>query len=230
MRTFLFLVVVLAIVVIGGLYWESAHFAEPGPAAQETVVLIKPGSGLAQIASRLEAANVVDSALLFRAGVMRRGDSGQLKAGEYGFPAHASMADVMDMLIKHKAIQHKITIPEGYTSAMAASVVNADPVLDGPAVPEPAEGTLLPETYLYERGTTRGDIIARMQQAQSILIAQLWSARQPGLPYKTPREAITMASVVEKETGVPQERGHVARVFLNRMAQGMKLEADPTII
>lgn len=227
---FILILAVIAVAVIGGLWWENANFEAPGPAASETVVLVKSGNGLTQIATQLESSGVVDSALLFRAGVTRRGETAALKAGEYAVPAHASMADVLDMLVKHKAIEHKITIPEGYTSGMIADVVNKDSVLEGSPVAEPAEGTLLPETYLFERGTTRADIIVRMQKAQSDLIASLWSKRQTGLPYKNAKDAIVMASLVEKETGVPFERAHVTRVFLNRMAQGIKLESDPTII
>lgn len=230
MRSFLFIAVVLVVAVVGGLWWEGNNFAAPGPAEADTVVVVKQGSGLSLIATQLEKAGAIDSALLFRVGVMRRGETAALKAGEYNIPAHASMADVLDMLIKHKAIEHKITIPEGYTSGMVADVVNKDSVLEGPPVGDPAEGSLLPETYLFERGTTRAELIRRMQKAQSDLIATLWAKRAAGLPYKTAKDAIVMASLVEKETGMPNERAHVTRVFLNRMAQGIKLESDPTII
>ena len=230
MRTFLVLVVVLAVVAVGAWWWEDYNFRAPGPAAAETVVIVKPGSGLSQIAGQLDAAGVVESALLFRAAVMRRGQSTALKAGEYAFPPQASMADVLDMLVKHKAIQHKITVAEGLTSGMAAAIVNADTVLGGAPAAEPPEGSLLPETYLFERGTTRTEVLARMHKAQADLIAELWPKRQRGLPYKSPQEALIMASLVEKETGVPSERGRIARVFLNRLRLGMKLEADPTII
>src|SRR5262249_34077572 len=156
--------------------------------------------------TELAQANVVDSALLFRIGVMRRGKTSELKAGEYAFPAQASMADVMDMIVAHKTVEHKVTIPEGYTSAMAAAVVNNDPELSGPNVPEPPEGSLLPETYLFEHGTTRAELIARMTKARADLLNTAWAHRQPGLPYKSPQEALIMASLVEKETGVAAER------------------------
>src|SRR6202008_2439184 len=119
MRTVIILIVVLAVAVIGALWWEDYNFRAPGPAVAETVVVVKPGSGLSQIAGQLDAAGVVQSALLFRAGVMRRGQAAALKAGEYAFPARASMADVLDMLVKHKVVQHKITLPEGLTSGVA---------------------------------------------------------------------------------------------------------------
>jgi UPF0755 protein len=231
MRTFLILVVVLAVAIVGGLWLENEVFTGyPSAREQETVVIVKPGSSLSQIADQLERAGVIDSAFLFRIGVMRRGKSASLKAGEYEFSENPTMARVMEMLVNHETVQHKITIPEGYTSGMAVAVVNNDAVMEGPPATEPPEGSLLPETYLFERGTTRTEILARMHKAQADLIAALWPKRQPGLPYKSPREALIMASLVEKETGVPSERGRIARVFLNRLRLGMKLEADPTII
>jgi len=230
MRTIIALFVFLVVAGLAALWWESHNFAAPGPADAEAVVVVKPGSGLSQIAGQLEQSGVVDSALLFRAGVTRRGQAADLKAGEYAFPAHASMADVLDMLVKHTAVEHKITIAEGLTSEMAAAIVNADSILEGPAAKAPPEGSILPETYLFERGTTRADLLNRMVKARSDLLAALWPNRQAGLPYKSPQEALIMASLVEKETGVPAERGRVARVFLNRMRLGIKLESDPTII
>jgi UPF0755 protein len=167
--------------------------------------------------------------LLFRIGVMRRGQTTALKAGEYAFPASASMADVMDMLVQHKVLMHRITIAEGLTSDMALAILNADPVLEGAATVA-TEGSLLPETYLFERGITRAEILAHMRESQEKLIAELWPKRKEGLPIRSVEEAIKLASIVEKETGLAAERPRIAAVFVNRLKMGMKLESDPTII
>jgi UPF0755 protein len=232
MRVFLSLIVAIALIaaaVAGAAWWENRYFAQNGPSASEEVLIVKPGSGLRAIADALEQAGVVENALLFRLGAMRRGLTAQLKAGEYGFPAHASEATVMDMLVAHKVIEHRITFPEGLTSDAAVGLVNADPVLSGP-VPVVPEGSLLPETYLFERGATRAEILARMHKAQTTLLAQLWAKRKEGLPFVTEEDALKLASIVEKETGVPSERPRIAAVFVNRLKIGMKLDSDPTII
>lgn len=230
MRSAIILFIVVVVAGLGVAWWEDHNFGAPGPAADQTMVIVKPGTGLGQIAAHLQKAGVVDSAFLFRMGVMRRGETSALKAGEYAFPADASMARVMEMLVNHEAVEHKLTVAEGLTSDMVTAIVNADTVLEGPPVKAPEEGAILPETYLFERGTTRAQLMERMVKARTDLLAELWAKRQAGLPFKTPQEALIMASIVEKETGVPNERGRVARVLINRLQKGMKLEADPTII
>lgn len=208
---------------------EGQFYQQPGPAEARTVVVVKPGSSLAGIAQQLASNRVVRSGLAFDAGVYLRGKAHQLKAGEYGFPSHASEATVVDMLVAHKVIEHRLTIAEGLTSSMAVSLINADPALAGKS-PSVAEGSLLPETYLFELGTPRAQILKRMQKAQAELVEKLWPMRKPGLPFNSPDDAIKLASIVEKETAIPSERPHVAAVYINRLKAGMKLEADPTII
>jgi UPF0755 protein len=175
-------------------------------------------------------AGVVANADLFRLGLRIRNLQGTLKAGEYGFPARVSMADVQGILASGKSIQHKITAAEGLTSQMIYDIVRNDPVLTGDAGAVPDEGTLLPETYLFTRGTTRAKIIAQMRKAQKDLLAKLWPARSGDLPIHSEDQAITLASIVEKETAIAEERRHVAAVFANRLKIGMKLQSDPTII
>ena len=224
------LLIVLAVVLAGGaVWWEDRNFNAAGPAEEETVVTIRTGSGARAIASVLSDAGVVDRPLLFRIGVMRRGQTTALKAGEYAFPASASMAQVMDMLVQHKVLMHRITIAEGLTSDMAIAIVDADQILEGPTGTA-TEGTLLPETYVFERGTTRAEIVGRMREAQEKLIAELWPKRKEGLPIQSVEDAIKLASIVEKETGLASERPRIAAVFVNRLKMGMKLESDPTII
>ena len=232
MRALISLIVVLAALAsaaAGALLWEDWHFAAAGPGMSDTTVRIRQGSSVRLVAENLEAAKVIDNAFLFRAGVLWRGQQAALKAGEYSFPARISMAQAMAKLIAHDVVEHRITIAEGLTSDMALAILKADPVLEGEASPV-AEGKLLPETYQFEWGTTRAEMVSRMQKAQENLLAELWPKRKEGLPFATQDEALNLASIVEKETGVPSERPRIAAIFVNRLKRGMKLEADPTII
>jgi len=228
-RYLIVLVVLAAAAIAGAAWWENNYFVQAGPAPAETVLVITPGSGLNRIATALARAGVVENALLFRAGVVRRGRTAQLKAGEYAFPAHASETQVMDMLVAHKTLEHRLTIAEGLTSDAVVALIKADPVLTG-EVPVVPEGSLLPETYLFERGTTRAELLARIHKAQEALLAELWPKRKEGLPFTSQDDALKLASIVEKETGIASERPRIAAVFINRLENGMKLESDPTII
>lgn len=233
MRRLLIAILILVLIGVGAFFAEQWAFFAPGPAAQRgasTIVWIKPGEGSAAIARTLQEARVIPNAALFRLGVQLRGKTAALKAGEYAIPSRASMADVMGLLISGKSIQHKITAAEGLTSRMIYDIVAKDPVLVGAAGPVPPEGTLLPETYLFTRGATRAGILSRMRHAQQKLLAKLWPTRAASLPFHTPEEAVILASIVEKETAIPEERRHIAAVFVNRLRLGMKLQSDPTII
>ncbi|HWD27351.1 MAG TPA: endolytic transglycosylase MltG [Rhizomicrobium sp.] len=234
MLRFLAIVFILAILVAGAFAWETYNFSAPGPSFSgepgEVVVLIKPGDGIRRISEKMANAGVIQNALLFQGGVRLRNKQALLKAGEYGIPAGTSMHDIMDILISGKSIEHKITAAEGLTSDMIVKLINADTVLQGPPVADPPEGSLLPETYLFQRGDTRQQILDRMSTAQKKVIAKLWPHRDPNLPYTTVREAIILASIVEKETSLPAERRHIAAIFVNRLRTGMKLQSDPTII
>jgi UPF0755 protein len=233
MRRLLAILLILAATGAVAFFAEQWEFFAAGPAAQRgasTVVRIKPGEGSAAIARTLREAGVIPNAALFRLGVSLRGKNAALKAGEYAIPTRASMADVMGILISGKSIQHKITAAEGLTSQMIYDIVAKNPVLVGDAGSVPQEGTLLPETYLFTRGATRSEILSRMSRVQQRLLAKLWPARRANLPFHTSKDAITLASIVEKETAIPEERRHIAAVFVNRLRLGMKLQSDPTII
>jgi cell division protein YceG involved in septum cleavage len=198
--------------------WQA--FYAPGPAARsgnETIVLLEPGTGLNKIAEQLENAGVVRDKLFFRVGAYASGKSKDLKAGEYAIPSKASMDQVMAILVEGKSIMHKLTIPEGLTSAMIVKLLADDAVLieNPPAVP--SEGTLMPETYLFLRGTTRQELLARMEKSHQEAVDDLWANRKADLPFKTKAEAVILASIVEKETGVADERPRVAAVFINRL-------------
>lgn len=204
----------------------------PGPAAksgEQTTVDLRKGASLQEVASTLKRAKVIGSSSVFAAAAQLTGSARQLKAGEYQFPSHASMAQVLATIRDGKTVSHRITVAEGLTSEMVAEIVAREPLLTGVA-PTPAEGTILPETYQFERGEDRAKVLARMVDAQDKLLAVLWEHRQPGLPLLSPEQAVTLASIVEKETGKATERPQVAAVFINRLRLGMRLQSDPTVI
>ena len=233
MKNFIALIIILTLIVAGVIEWGYAAFNAPGPvlkSGSETVVVIKSGGGLKGVAQELADQGVIVRPQVFQLGVRVSGNTALLKAGEYAIPARASMREIMDILIAGKSIQHKVTVAEGLTSQMVYDIVKHAPDLKGDAGPVPPEGSLLPETYLFQRGETRVAIIAKMQKARTELIDRLWETRAAELPIKTKEEALVLASIVEKETGIAAERPHIASVFVNRLRLGMKLESDPTII
>ena len=230
---------VLGIVLLGAVaggvvaWYVFSQFEGNGPPAREgasTVFMLEKGSSLVQTAQALERDWLVKDALVFRAGVMWNGKTTYLKAGEYEIPSGATPEEIMDIFVQGKSIVHKLTVAEGLTSAMVMDLVRRDPTLVGDATAAPQEGSLLPETYLFQRGTTRDQLVAQMQRDHVKVLDELWEKRQPGLPFTTKNEAVTLASIVEKETGVASERPRVAAVFVNRLRKGMRLQSDPTII
>lgn len=220
--------VVFVLALAGGLW----AYHGPGPATDGGAprnVMLRKGAGLSEIASTLERSGAIRSKALFAAAAQLTGATKSLKAGEYEFASRASMASVLRDIREGKIVIRQITIPEGMTSEAAVALLAALPDLTGVA-PAPPEGSILPETYQYERGEDRAAVLKRMMDARDDLLALLWEKRQPGLPFETPDEAVILASVVEKETGIAAERPLVASVFVNRIRQNMRLESDPTII
>ena len=224
------LALIAAAAVYGGYRWLQAEFVAPGPSMTETVITLPRGTGLVRISAQLEEAGLITDGRVFRAGVTLDGGDRALRAGEYNVPAEASMAQIYELLRSGRTIQHGVTFAEGLTSAMIVSALQASDVLTGEITDIPPEGSLLPETYLVTRGTARQDVLNRMHADQQALLDQLWDGRAEDLPFQTREEAIILASVVEKETGVASERPEVAAVFVNRLRRGMRLESDPTII
>ncbi len=220
----------VALVIVG--LWAVWSYRGPGPEARQgeiTNVMLRRGSGLNEIATALERAGAVRSAAIFIAAAQATGAARELKAGEYEFPSRASMAQVLGAIRAGKTVRHQVTIPEGMTSDMVIEILNREEALTGVA-PTPPEGAILPETYAFERGEDRAAVLQRMMDARDKVLAELWASRQPGLPIGSPEEAVILASIVEKETGVASERPQVASVFVNRLRKGMRLESDPTII
>lgn len=233
MARYLIAGILVLIVVAGAFEWESANFAAPGPDAPQgaqSIVLISPGIGVQGISRSLWASRVIARPELFQLGVMLRRASNRLKAGEYAIPSRASMLDIMDILIAGRSAEHKFTAAEGLTSNMIYQLVKSDPELEGDPGPEPEEGSLLPETYLYTHGATRLGLLVRMHNALMKYVNAAWQRRNLQVPIRGPAEALILASIVEKETSLPAERRHIAAVFEKRIRLGMKLQSDPTII
>ncbi len=220
---------VVALIIASAFAWAVNAFNRPGPLTAETTVVIEQGDGLAAVAARLADAGVISDPLLFRLGVRLLGDARGLRAGEYAFGPGASMRSVVASLAAGRTLDRRLTIPEGLTSAAIVELINAAPALSGTLDAVPAEGSLLPETYHYSYGDSRGELVARMQEAMTRTVAELWPQRAAGLPLGTAQQAVILASIVEKETGLAAERPRVAAVFINRLKRGMPLQADPTI-
>jgi UPF0755 protein len=209
----------------------KSRFEAPGPLDHEKTVEIPPRLGILDIADRLRQEGVVDEhPMVFLGGVFALKARADLKSGEYLFPKHASVRDVVETMVEGKVVQHQVTLPEGLTSEqIVARLLDLD-FLTGVIKDVPREGTLLPETYRFPRGTTREQVIQRMQQAHRHLVQETWERRMPDLPLKTPEQLVILASIVERETARPEERTRVAAVFINRLKQKKRLESDPTII
>ncbi|MDO8534991.1 MAG: endolytic transglycosylase MltG [Xanthobacteraceae bacterium] len=213
-----------------GLYIGLLKFEAPGPLEHERTVVIPRGQGIREIAEVLRREGVINNPLLFVGGAMVLRATNELKAGEYLFERHASLRDVMETIIEGRSIQHQVTIPEGLTSEQIIQKINEADLLTGLVREIPREGTLLPETYKVTRGTTREQLVARMAASHRRLVNEVWERRAADLPLKSPEQLITLAAIVEKETGKADERPRVAAVFINRLNRRMKLQSDPTII
>ncbi|MBB2686813.1 MULTISPECIES: endolytic transglycosylase MltG [Rhizobium] len=224
--------VLVCVVAVIGFYYATSTYQSPGPLQTNTNFIVRNGAGLAEIATNLERNAIISDARIFRyltATHLSAGES--LKAGEYEIKARASMSDIMELLKSGKSILYSVSFPEGLTVRQMFDRMLQDPVLEGdlPAA-LPAEGSLRPDTYKFSRGTKRSEIVEQMAAAQQKLVDQVWDKRDSSLPLRSKEEFVTLASIVEKETGVPDERAHVASVFLNRLGKGMRLQSDPTII
>lgn len=224
----------LSIAVLGGLYaWNSfipQKFAAPGENDQQKVILVEHGSGAHRIAEQLADEGIIPDPFWFRMKAKMDGGAAMLKAGEYAIPAHASINDVFSLLQSGKVVQHSITFAEGLTVREMLQILRDNPYLTGSIDEVPPEGSLMPQTYHVARGMLRMEVLSRMEAAQEKLLIELWNGRAEGLPLKSPEEALTLASIVEKETGLADERDRVAAVFINRLRKGMRLESDPTIL
>ena len=222
---------IVALAGAGGVYYYgNSKFDAAGPLAEQKSIMIKRGQSSRSIAAALAREGFISHDKLFLLGLYANGANGKLQAGEYDIAAGTSMRGVMNMLVQGKAIQHKITVPEGLTTMQILARIEDHPILEGKIEQAVAEGSLLPDTYAFPRGTTRQDVVKQMQQAQTAFMAKAWAKRAKDLPVRKPYEALILASIIEKETARASERGRVASVFVNRMRRRMRLQSDPTII
>lgn len=230
---FLMTLVVFVIAIgILGFYYVVSTYQAPGPLTTNANFIVRAGAGPSEVASRLEASNIISDARIFRylaARQLRDGDT--LKAGEYEIKAGASMKDIMELMESGKSILYSVTLPEGLTTRQIFNRLQADPILEGdlPSV-LPPEGSLEPNTYKFSRGAKRVEIVDQMAASQQKLVDQIWEKRDASLPLANKQDFVVLASIVERETGLADERAHVASVFLNRLARNMRLQSDPTVI
>ncbi len=227
-----FTLILILMVAAGGVYlYGKQKIESPGPLQEDRIVNIPTRAGVTDIAEILQREGVIDNnRWVFIGAVFALKARSDLKPGEYLFPKSASLRDIIGTIVEGKVVQHAITIPEGLTSEQIVARLSENDILAGSVREIPREGTLLPETYKFPRGTPREQVIARMQQAQKRVLAEIWERRNPDIPIKTPEQLVTLASIIEKETGRADERSRVAAVFVNRLRQKIKLQSDPTII
>ena len=224
--------VVLLVLAGGAMIWYGkTMFEGPGPTQTVSTVLIKPNTGVQEIAQLLQRRGLISDARIFQIGLRAYGNDGKLKAGEYEIKPQASMHDIMELLKSGKSVLYSLTVPEGLTVEQAFQRIAEHEALEGDMPAEmPAEGMLATDTQRFTRGTKRQQIIDRMLAQQKKLIEDVWARRRQDLPIADVNEFVTLASIVEKETGRGDERSRVAAVFMNRLKKGMRLQSDPTII
>ena len=229
-RISLFLLLAGLIAGGGGVLYFSSILHRPAIFTDNATIIIKPGAGRVVISAVLNKAGISHKRWIMQLEELRRGNAYRPKAGEFSLPNGTSLALAMDIIHQGTSIQHEFTIPEGWTSTQVMDALYADNRFVGTVTPLPIEGSLFPETYYFTRGASRSDMVTRLQQAQELAMAELWAGRQQDLPLKSLQDAIILASIVEKETGVSGERGKVASVFINRLRLNMRLQSDPTVL
>jgi UPF0755 protein len=211
-------------------FWVYGGFTRPGPLQHDTILIVPPSTGINIIAKELASRGIISKAFIFRVGVKFFSEQEVMKAGQYLFTAHLSSRDVVKLLQTGKTVVHRITFAEGLTSTEIAAQLALTEGLTGDLSLPIAEGSLLPETYHFSYADPRSGLIKRMRKGLSKLMMGLWPYRDANLPFKSQREALILASIVEKETGKPSERAHIAGVFINRLRKKMRLQSDPTVV
>lgn len=214
--------------LVGAGFYAFHVYQAPGPLAANRAVVV-PRGGIGQIAAALQEQGVVRHGWELQAAALATRGAGTLKAAELEFPEGASLHQVLSVLRTGKPVQHRLTLAEGLTAAKVMELLAKADALDG-ETPPVTDGSVLPETYVYERGTARSVLLARAMRAMDVDLEAAWTSRSPDLPLATPRDAVILASIVERETAKPEERKLVAAVYLNRLRRGMKLQSDPTVV
>ncbi len=229
---FVMTMIVLTLVGVGiGLWFGKQQFEAPGPLKESALFNVRKGAGINEIARGLERSGIISDERIFSVGARIDGASAKLKAGEYEIEAGASMRDVLELLKSGKSVLYSLTVPEGLTVKQAFDRIAASAELTGELPAQlPPEGSLVADTQRFARGMDRTELVNKMSAEQKKLIDQIWQSRVDGLPVQDINEFATLASIVEKETGIASERPQVAAVFVNRLRKGMRLQSDPTII
>jgi len=222
--------IVCGLLLLAAIEYAKQEFAAPGPLTEEVIVVLEKGSGLKDASRVLREHGAIDNEFLFRLGSRYRREDRGLRYGEYLIPPHASMEQILDQMVRGDTIQHKVTVAEGLTSSQVAELLQSSDILRGEITEVPPEGSLAPDTYFIERNMTRAEVLNRMAEAQTAALTEAWEKRAPDLPLASAEEALILASIVEKETGIATERGLVASVFVNRLRRGMPLQSDPTVV
>jgi UPF0755 protein len=223
-------ILIAAVLVLAGFGFAMIEARKPGPLTADKIVVISREDDGGAIPDQLARAGVIDSPLWFNLTLLLDGNRGKIRRGEFLFKEHLSLRGVEDVLVSGKLLLHKVTVPEGLTSEQIVQRLRDNDVFVGEVKEIPREGSILPETYEFERGVARAKVLSVMETAQVKALDEIWKKRAPDLPIKSPGELVTLASIVEKETGKTEERPHVASVFINRLQKRMKLESDPTIV
>jgi UPF0755 protein len=228
MRRFLLLLLLLSTAAgFGAWHYARTAYTAPGPLAESAQIVIPRGGSTVIAAALAERGIVADDRAFLVATWLTRGE-GPLRAAEFVFPAHASLEQVLEILRRARPVQRRVTIAEGLTVKQIVGIIERAEGLTG-EMPSLDEGQILPETYNYQWGDTRASLVRRADQAMDAALAELWAARAPNLPLATPRQAVILASIVERETGKDEERARVAGVFINRLRRNMPLQSDPTV-
>ncbi|HVL21527.1 MAG TPA: endolytic transglycosylase MltG [Amaricoccus sp.] len=224
------LLIVGLVVLFGVVTWAQKSYRDPGPLAAPLDFQVERGATLAAVAEGLAQAGAIGNETIFRVAARYSALDQGLKSGEYQIPAGASMKDILELLNQGGNVVRQVVVPEGLTSWQVVELLNARDELTGEIAAVPAEGSLAPAGYDFQRGDPRSGLIERMQAAQKEILDAAWASRAPDLPLASEEELLTLASIVEKETGVEEERRRVAAVFINRLRRGMRLQTDPTVI
>lgn len=227
---YFFIIFVVASLIGGSVFTTYSQFVAEGPLSERKEIVIPRGKSLKRISNILYKKGVISSPSVFVLGVRASGKMNIIKAGEYSFPPHASAKMVMNIITSGQTYIRRLCVPEGLSSSQIVALMNSSKGLVGIVSKIPKNGTLLPDTYHYSYGDTKEGMILRMQKAMERTLKKLWEERDTDVPFKTAQEAVIMASIVEKETGLSKERPMIASVFINRLNKGMKLQSDPTVI